>query len=181
MKQRQRDISRIHFLGESGSLTQLKPVVNPLSLLKIIQLTTSRTLAATSHAGPLNLRFERPPTPSTWGSDNCISHSRDVPYGRTCHRCTCHQGARPWDETQGLKHNRGIELCLSFLASEVSTVEGFLPALRLRWSFLISLSCCCPALCNFWPFWRPSLVSGVWVVALEQLLDPLDGALQLMD
>jgi len=33
----------------------------------------------------------------------------------------------------------------------------------------------------FRPFPFPSLGSGFWIVALEQLLDPLDRALQLVD
>jgi hypothetical protein len=138
-------------------------------------------LNATSRAEPLNLRFERPATLSTWGSDTCISYSRDGPYGRTCHRCTCHPSARPWSDAQGLKDNRGTELYLLFLTSGVSGVEDFLRASRLRQNVPISLSCCDPVLCNLWPFWLPSSVSGFRVVALEQSLDPLDGALQLVD
>ena len=53
--------------------------------------------------------------------------------------------------------------------------------MRLRESFPISLSCCYPVLGHLWPFWFPSSVSGFWVVAFEQFLDPLDGALQLVD
>src|SRR5713101_7545266 len=106
-------------------------------------------LAATE---PLNLRLGRPPTLSISGSDTCILYSPDAPYGRTCHRCTCHPRAAPWDETQGLKHNRNIELYLLFLTSGVSCIEGLLRALRLRWSFPISLSCCYPVLCNLSPF-----------------------------
>jgi len=59
-------------------------------------------LSATIRAEPLNLRFERPPTLCTWGSDTCILHFLDTPYGRTCHRCTCHPHERPWNETRGL-------------------------------------------------------------------------------
>src|ERR1700687_672547 len=89
-------------------------------------------LCATRGAEPLNLQSTQPPTLGTLGSDTCISYSPDAPYGRTCHRCTCHPGGRPWDETQGLKHKRGIERFLSFLTSGVSCVDGFLLALRLR-------------------------------------------------
>ncbi len=176
-----RDTSARFIFGGGRKSNTSKLVVNPLSLLKTIQLATSRMRAAISHPGPLNLRFERPPTPNTWGIDTCISYSRHAPYGRTCHRCTCHQGARPSDERQSLKHNKGTEQPLAFLAAEVRSVGDFLNALRLHSSFLISLSRCCPALCNFWSFWFPSLISGVWVVALEQLLDSLDGTLQLVD
>jgi len=38
----------------------------------------------------------------------------------------------PWDENQGLKHNRNIELYLLFLTSGVSRIEGFLGAFCLR-------------------------------------------------
>ncbi len=83
-------------------------------------------------AQSLNLRLERGPTLSIWGSDTCMLYSPDTPCGRTCHRCTCHPHEQPWGETQGLKHNRGIELCLSFLNlwvelyARLPCVEGFL-------------------------------------------------------
>ncbi len=96
----------------------------------------TRRLAATwAIRAPFNLRLERAPTLNIWGSDTCMSYSPDRPYGRTCHRCTCHPHEQPWGETQGLKHNRGIELCLSFLKplwvelyARLLCVEGFLRA-----------------------------------------------------
>jgi len=100
--------------------------------------------SATDRGEPLNLRWKRPPTLSTWGSDTCILYSPGGPYGRTCHRYTCHPGVRPWDVTQELKHKRGIELSLFFLTPGVRCVEGFLRALRLRQRVPISLSCCYP-------------------------------------
>ena len=128
-------------------------------------------------AATFNLRLERLPNLSSWGSDTCRLHSQDTLCGRTYHRCTCHLREQPWIETHGLKHNRGIELCLSFLTSAVSGVEGFLRALRLRYRFPISPSCRYPVLCHLWPFWFPSAGSSFWVVAFEQLLDALDRAL----
>ena len=140
-------------------------------------------------AQSLNLRLERGPTLSIWGSDTCMLYSPDTPCGRTCHRCTCHPHEQPWGETQGLKHNRGIELCLSFLNlwvelyARLPCVEGFLRRLCAgRWSFPTLTFMLLPCSCNlFWPFPFPSLGSGFWVVVLEQLLDPLDRTLQLVD
>jgi hypothetical protein len=85
-----------------------------LAVSEISQLAGVPQTAA-NRAEPLNLRFERAPTLNIWRSDTGMLHSPDTPYGRTCHRCTCHPHEQPWGETQGLKHNRGIELCLSFL------------------------------------------------------------------
>src|SRR6266404_2489359 len=96
------------------------------------RLRNDSSPSATSGAEPLNLRLGGPPTLSISGSDTCILYSPDAPYGRTCHRCTCHPGAGPWDENQGLKHNRNIELYLLFLTSGVSRIEGFLGAFCLR-------------------------------------------------
>jgi hypothetical protein len=89
-------------------------------------------MTATECAEPLNLRLKRPPTLGTWGNGTYILYFPGALYGRTYHRYTGHPGARPSDETQDLKRNRGIERCLSFLTSAVRYVEGFLRALRLR-------------------------------------------------
>ena len=138
----------------------------------------------------LNLRFERAPTLSIWDIDTGMLYSPDTPCGHTCHRCTCHPHVQPWGETQGLKHNRGIELCLSFLnlfglscMQDYSASKASCAPLRRALEFPDShfhaaVACSCNL---FWPFPFPSLGSGFWIVTLEQLLDPLDRALQLVD
>jgi hypothetical protein len=145
--------------------------------------------SAANRAEPLNLRFERAPTLNIWRSDTGMLHSPDTPYGRTCHRCTCHPHEQPWGETQGLKHNRGIELCLSFLnlfelscMQDHSASKAYCAPLRRALEFPDAhFHSAVPYSCNFfWPF-PFRLGSGLRIVALEQVLDPLDRALQLVD